>query len=106
MYIYAYKKAINYMIFLEGITMNDGPEWKELRSWSVRTLRTVGFAQRHMIDLLMNELTIILGKLKNTEVHYIRPIISPAVINVLWTLVTAKRPSEDSNRYVVAESCY
>jgi len=89
------------MIFLEGITMNDGPEWKELRSWSVRTLRTVGFAQRHMIDLLMNELTIILEKLKNTEVHYIRPVIAPAVINVLWTLVTAKRPSEDSNKYVV-----
>lgn len=82
----------------KGITMNDGPEWKELRAWSVRTLRTVGFAQRHMTDLLTNEVSIILEKLKDTNVRYIRPVISPIVINVLWTLVTAQRPSEDSKK--------
>ncbi|RLU26245.1 hypothetical protein DMN91_000038 [Ooceraea biroi] len=84
----------------KGITMNDGPEWKELRSWSVRTLRTVGFAQRHMTELLTNELAIILEKLKDPNVRHIRPVISPVVINVLWTLVTAKRPSEDSRLQV------
>ncbi|XP_011646186.1 probable cytochrome P450 305a1 [Pogonomyrmex barbatus] len=82
----------------KGITMNDGPEWRELRHWTVRTLRNVGFAKREMMELLVDELAIILEKLKSNNVQCIRPVIAPAVINVLWMLVTGKRPSEDLSR--------
>ncbi|KAL6263530.1 hypothetical protein P5V15_006319 [Pogonomyrmex californicus] len=82
----------------KGITMNDGLEWRELRHWTVRTLRNVGFAKREMMELLVDELAIILEKLKCNNVRCIRPVIAPAVINVLWMLVTGKRPSEDLSR--------
>ncbi|XP_067207678.1 probable cytochrome P450 305a1 [Linepithema humile] len=74
----------------KGITMNDGPDWKELRAWSIRTLRSIGFAKREMTELITNELKLILERLKDNSVQHIRPAIEPAVINVLWTLVTGK----------------
>lgn len=80
--------------------MNDGTEWKELRSWTVRTLRSIGFAKQPMTELLVDELTLILEKLKDGGVQRIRSAISPAVINVLWMLVTGRKPSENLSRYV------
>lgn len=79
--------------------MNDGKEWKELRSWTVRALRGVGFAKEPMTQLLIDELTLILEKLKDGGVQKIRPVISPAVINVLWMLLTGRKPSENLSRY-------
>lgn len=70
--------------------MNDGPDWKELRAWSIRTLRNIGFAKREMTELLMDELKLILERLKDNNVRHIQSAIEPAVINVLWILVTGK----------------
>ncbi|CAL1687955.1 unnamed protein product [Lasius platythorax] len=78
-----------------GITMNDGQDWKELRSWSVRALKNCGFAKREMMQLLLDELTLILDRLKDGGIQHIQTIIAPTVINVLWTLITGKRLSED-----------
>ncbi|XP_011861104.1 PREDICTED: probable cytochrome P450 305a1 [Vollenhovia emeryi] len=82
----------------KGITLNDGAEWKELRGWTVRTLRSVGFAKRAMMDLLVDEMTLILQRLADGGVRQIRPVIAPAVINVLWMLVTGRKPSENLPR--------
>lgn len=87
-----------------GITMNDGFDHKILRSWSIRTLKSIGFAKQEMIELLTNELKLILKRLKHEErkadnyIQYIRPAIEPAVINVLWILITGK-PLEEKLRY-------
>lgn len=75
--------------------MNDGQDWKELRSWSVRALKNCGFAKREMMQLLLDELTLILDRLKDGGIQHIQTIIAPTVINVLWTLITGKRLSED-----------
>lgn len=81
----------------KGITMNDGEEWKELRAWSMRILKDVGFAKREMTLLLMDELILILGKLKDGgDVQQIRPMMAPAVINVLWSMVTGTRIHDDA----------
>ncbi|KAL0099680.1 hypothetical protein PUN28_019821 [Cardiocondyla obscurior] len=79
----------------KGITMNDGSEWKELRVWSVRALKNVGFAKQAMMDLIVDEMTLILEKLGNGGVRQIRSAIAPAVINVLWMLVTGQKASEN-----------
>lgn len=80
--------------------MNDGEEWKELRAWSMRILKDVGFAKREMTLLLMDELILILGKLKDGgDVQQIRPMMAPAVINVLWSMVTGTRIHDDA-RYM------
>lgn len=82
----------------KGLTMNDGIEWKELRTWTVRTLRNVGFAKQEMMNLLSDEMTLILERLADGGVRRIRPVIAPAVINVLWMIVTGQKPSEDLSR--------
>lgn len=82
----------------KGITMNDGVEWKELRAWTVRALRSIGFARHAMMELLKDELTAIVDKLAEGGVRQIRPVFAPAVINVLWMLITGRKPSEDHSR--------
>ncbi|KMQ93082.1 putative cytochrome p450 305a1-like protein [Lasius niger] len=48
-----------------------------------------------MMQLLLDELTLILDRLKDGGIQHIQTIIAPTVINVLWTLITGKRLSED-----------
>ena len=74
-----------------GITMNDGEEWKELRTWMVTTLREFGFGKRKMSEMIKDELVIVLENLKKGGARRLKPVIAPAVINVLWTLTTGKR---------------
>ena len=83
-----------------GITFNDGEEWKELRSWSVRALRSVGFAKEAMMELITEEMTLMTEKLANGGVQQIRSAFSPAVINVLWMLITGQKPFDNLSRYV------
>jgi len=80
--------------------MNDGSDWNILRTWSVRTLKKIGFVKQEMMQLLLDELILITEKLKDGGVQHIQTVIAPSVINVLWTLITGKRLSEDQSRYV------
>lgn len=84
-----------------GLTINDGPDYKELRAWTVRTLRTVGFAKKEMVDRLMDELASILDKLKGGGVQHVRNSFNMCVINVLWALVTGKKASESPRYFIV-----
>lgn len=83
-----------------GITINDGAEWKELRNWAVRNLRKVGFAGQKMELLLLDELDLVIEKLKQSDVHRIKFAIEAAVINVLWKLLTGQQFFADS-KYVL-----
>ncbi|XP_048506646.1 probable cytochrome P450 305a1 isoform X4 [Athalia rosae] len=74
-----------------GITMTDGPEWQKMRSWVVKSLRSVGFGRREMSDLLSEELQDVLKRIDGGGVRRLKPIFTPAVINVLWTLATGHR---------------
>ncbi|KAL2713486.1 putative cytochrome P450 305a1 isoform X1 [Vespula squamosa] len=80
----------------KGITMNDGMEWKDVRSWVVRTLKTVGYGKREMSTLIHDELGVILENLKRSGggINRMKTTIAPAVINVLWTFTTGKRINE------------
>ncbi|KAG8035088.1 hypothetical protein G9C98_001578 [Cotesia typhae] len=77
----------------KGITMTDGPEWKAVRGWLVRSLRNLGFGREKMCNRISEELEILIDGLKRQEDKPVRmkSMIAPAVINGLWTLVTGKR---------------
>ncbi|XP_033223928.1 probable cytochrome P450 305a1 [Belonocnema kinseyi] len=79
----------------KGITMSDGPEWKEIRSWFVRTFRDLGFGRSQMFNLIKEELAKVLENLKEGGVRCLKPVTVNAVINVLWTLTTGKRISDE-----------
>ncbi|XP_015598467.1 probable cytochrome P450 305a1 [Cephus cinctus] len=78
----------------KGITMSDGPEWKEIRAWVVRSLRSVGFGRREMSVMIKDEVVHVVENLKVGGVRSMKPVIAPAVINVLWTMATGKRLCE------------
>lgn len=76
--------------------MNDGAEWKELRGWAFRNLKNMGFARRTMGELLANEQVLILKHLKEGNVHRIKSVIEPSVINVLWKLLAGGLTYDDT----------
>ncbi|XP_035727478.1 probable cytochrome P450 305a1 [Vespa mandarinia] len=80
----------------KGITMNDGTEWKDVRLWVVRALKTVGYGKREMSKLIQDELVVIIENLKKGGINIMKEIIAPAVINVLWTFTTGKRINDVS----------
>lgn len=91
--------SLKFNCFSQGITMNDGPEWRVVRSWLVRTLRTLGFGRREMCNLIKEEVTRVLDNLGSGGVKRLYPVVAPAVISVLWTLTTGKRLCEGP-RYI------
>ncbi|XP_034941924.1 probable cytochrome P450 305a1 isoform X2 [Chelonus insularis] len=82
----------------KGITMTDGPEWKEMRGWLIRCLKSLGFGHEAMTSKIIDELKIILDKLKShgDKAVCMRPIIAPAVINVIWSIAVGKRIDEEA----------
>ncbi|XP_020293825.1 probable cytochrome P450 305a1 [Pseudomyrmex gracilis] len=82
----------------KGLTMNVGSEHKELRAWSLRTMRHIGYGQRTMNDFLLNQLQIILDKLKEGNVRCMKPVIAPATINTLWLLIAGKQIFDSDKR--------
>ncbi|XP_076286319.1 putative cytochrome P450 305a1 isoform X2 [Lasioglossum baleicum] len=75
----------------QGISMNDGQDWKDLRGWMVHTLKDFGYGKSAMSDMIIDEMNEVLDKLKGGGVRRLKPIFAPAVINVLWRLSTGKR---------------
>ncbi|XP_078043390.1 methyl farnesoate epoxidase-like [Augochlora pura] len=74
----------------QGIAMNDGPAWKELRGWMIASLKDFGYGKRSMSDLITEELVAVLENLKDGGVRTLKPIIVPAAINVLWNFTIGK----------------
>ncbi|XP_076623309.1 putative cytochrome P450 305a1 [Colletes latitarsis] len=79
-----------------GITMNEGSEWKEVRSWTMQALKSFGFGKVGMLNMIKDELNEVLDSLKDGGVKMLKPLITPAVINVLWTIAAGKRFNETS----------
>lgn len=79
--------------------MNDGIEWRELRNWTMRNLKNIGFAKQKMETLLLDELALILRKLKQDNVHRIKLAFETAVTNVLWKLL-AGQPVDAKLQYI------
>ncbi|XP_020294280.1 probable cytochrome P450 305a1 isoform X2 [Pseudomyrmex gracilis] len=73
-----------------GLFTNFGSEHKELRAWSLRTMRNIGYGKRTMVDFLLNELQIILEKLEKGNVRYMKPVIALATLNTLWLFIGGK----------------
>lgn len=79
----------------KGITMSDGPEWKEIRGWFVRKFRDLGFGRSQMFHLIRDELVEILDNLNEGGVKNLTSVTKNAVINVLWTLAAGKRFTDE-----------
>ncbi|XP_014230728.1 probable cytochrome P450 305a1 [Trichogramma pretiosum] len=85
-----------------GLTMNDGEVWRDIRSWFVRSMRSIGFARREMVDSIKEELREVLDKIKlDSDVRSMKPLIVPAIINILWNFAAGQRLSEDKLKSLI-----
>ncbi|CAL7939980.1 unnamed protein product [Xylocopa violacea] len=79
----------------QGITMNDGADWRDLRNWTVRTMKFFGFGKREMTNMIKEELIVLVDCLKKQGPHSMKVLVTRAVVNVLWSLATGNRFSDD-----------
>jgi methyl farnesoate epoxidase/farnesoate epoxidase len=86
-----------------GIIFNNGDEWKEVRRFTIRTLRDFGFGKRYTMEVVMrDELDILMRNMekeaKTAGKVRVERLFSNSLLNVLWTMVAAKRFSHDDER--------
>ncbi|XP_076763021.1 putative cytochrome P450 305a1 [Xylocopa sonorina] len=79
----------------QGITMNDGADWSDLRNWTVRTMKYFGFGKREMSDMIKEELIVLIDNLSKQGPHSMKIVVTKAVVNVLWSLATGKRFTDE-----------
>nr|XP_018897749.1 PREDICTED: probable cytochrome P450 305a1 [Bemisia tabaci] len=79
-----------------GITILDGPVFHEQRKFAVRHLSQLGFQKNEMKAFIQMELKHFLDFLKPREGNVcINPLLTSAVLNVIWTFVADRRFSYD-----------
>ncbi|KOX69408.1 hypothetical protein WN51_05571 [Melipona quadrifasciata] len=80
-----------------GISMNDGTEWKILRTWMMQTMKNFGFGKREMIEMIKNELIILLDSMNKKGPLRFKILITRSVLNVLWFLVSGQAFSTNAS---------
>lgn len=80
--------------------MNDGPEWKELRNWMMRTMKIFGFGKSEMIKVIQNQLIIFSENMSKNKIHQLKLLFVPAVINILWSFTTGEITAFKQQKYI------
>ena len=88
-----------------GVIFQSGQAWKELRRFSVRTLRDFGFGKRSSTTAIMSEelaefTAVLEGQMKDTggRLTIDSDIFALSFINIIWSFVAGKRaPHTDEN---------
>jgi hypothetical protein len=87
----------------KGIIFNFGEGWKEMRKYSMKTLRDFGFGkQASMENILSEEISILTRTLDDHAVRgddvCMRQFFSLSVLNILWSMMAETRFSHDDTR--------
>lgn len=84
-----------------GIIFVAGDGWREMRRFSMRTLREFGYGkQTNMQSVIDDEMTLLIekvDKIANSEkaLLSVKHLFTMPVLNILWSMVSAVRTSED-----------
>ncbi|ODN05797.1 Cytochrome P450 2J5 [Orchesella cincta] len=81
-----------------GVVNSEGQLWETHRRFTLRQLRDFGFGKNTMEMLIMDEVNDFAERIKNAKgapVGEIKKLLSLAVVNSLWTIVSGKRYSQD-----------
>jgi cytochrome P450 len=87
-----------------GLLFGNGESWKELRRFSIRTLRDFGFGRQKGQDVIMEEeLTDLVNRLNERLVEEKGVInmcqfFNISVLNILWSMMAGERFSHDDAR--------
>nr|QST15077.1 CYP370C8 protein [Diaphanosoma celebensis] len=83
--------------YRRGITFSQGPNWTEMRRFTVRHLRDFGFGKSTLEGMVQDEISELLGRLEEDVGHPVQldHRFNLAVVNALWTITTGRRFSQD-----------
>lgn len=83
-----------------GIIFSWGEVWKEMRRFSMRTLRDFGFGRiQSMESVIDDEITLVLSSLENVtsskKEMSMRQFFTVSILNILWSMVAGFRFSHE-----------
>ncbi|XP_021960029.1 methyl farnesoate epoxidase [Folsomia candida] len=87
-----------------GIFFGNGESWKELRRFSLRTLRDFGFGkQKSQETFIEEELEHLLARMESarkegSDVVCMKKFFSVSALNIIWSLIAGFRFSEDDKQ--------
>lgn len=88
-----------------GVFFGNGESWKELRRFSIRTLRDFGFGKFNSQEsILEDELTRLMSRLDNLIAEskdstvYMKKFFSVSALNIIWSLFAGYRFSHDDEQ--------
>ncbi|XP_035711491.1 cytochrome P450 2C15 [Folsomia candida] len=76
-----------------GLGLLEGKDWKEMRRFTLRCLRDMGFGKRSMEGMMQEQVQEICSFLRKNlgKPLYLKPILELAVVNSTWTLMTSEK---------------
>lgn len=90
-----------------GLIFAEGEKWKEQRRFTLRNLRNFGFGKSSLETVIHEEITecieLVKKKLGNNVegvVPDMHELFGPAVINVLWLIMSGKRSKHDDPEFL------
>lgn len=96
-----YRKKNTTRHLFAGVTCIDGPTWNIQRNFVVKHLRDLGFGKSKMETMVKDEFSVIKNILsEQTNKIRIGRILTPSILNVLWTLTTGSRLLRDNPKLI------
>ncbi|XP_061170599.1 cytochrome P450 2B4-like [Saccostrea echinata] len=84
-----------------GVLWSSGSLWKEMRTFSLMTLRKFGFGRRCLENQIIDEVDCLMEKLEKyeNEAFDIQSLLNASVANVICSLLFGKRFDYDETRF-------
>ncbi|ODN05582.1 Methyl farnesoate epoxidase [Orchesella cincta] len=76
-----------------GLGLLEGKDWQEMRRFTLKCLRDMGFGKRSMEGMMHEQVCEVRKYLKKNvnKTLYLKPILELAVINSLWAVMTSEK---------------
>ena len=80
-----------------GLTFDSGEEWREIKRFTLRTLRDLGFGKSSTENVILDEYTAMKEKMKSMIRDSkdgsvdVDTLFNQAALNVIWNFITGKR---------------
>uniref|UniRef100_A0A8C0GGR2 unspecific monooxygenase n=1 Tax=Chelonoidis abingdonii TaxID=106734 RepID=A0A8C0GGR2_CHEAB len=88
--------------FLKGIAMGSGEPWKQLRRFTLTTLRDLGMGKKSIEERILEEAHFLMERLKNTHGRPFDPtlFLNHATSNVICSIVFGDRFDYEDKKFV------
>ncbi|XP_078517164.1 cytochrome P450 2G1-like [Lissotriton helveticus] len=93
--------AIERIFHDSGVTISNNERWKQLRKFSIMTLRDFGMGKRLLEDKITEEARCMVDLFRNTKEEFCEPLIGlhPAAANVIFSIILGDRFDYEDEKF-------